>query len=188
MNTRLAATVFSGAVILASFAPSDASTKATAWVYTNNTSDAYAWVTAYGYDNSKLGEARKDAKSVISSVTSKMGLGSVPADTIQGAWCVSPKSMDKHTLGTTTIDQVRIEVKGLHCAASTKDQLNKQVPFPGTDTKAGITTITGGYTKLGTSQSENLPGGGSEKSNAPGGPAVEYQFTNYAISTSTGNP
>jgi hypothetical protein len=183
------------AIVLTSIAQSSASTdgKIRSFVYTNNKSTGWAWVTTYGNPESASGKAAVGITHLLNDAT--LGIAGVSSTTIQGAWCVSPGVLDKHEL-TAVVLTVRIQLLGNQCGQSTKQVLDKTVTFMGQDppnkptseAKPGVTTVTGGGVKvLGQAPTENLPGGPVQSDNyGPGGPAVEYIPIPYAVSASMG--
>ena len=98
----------------AAFAPAPA----LAWtpksfVYTQNSSDAYVWITVYGASSGLLAAFPQAATVIGQAVTKSQIRG-----TIQGSWCVAPGHFDKHGL-STQIYHVRAEVMSptaKHCA------------------------------------------------------------------------
>jgi hypothetical protein len=83
------------------------------FVYTQNNSDAYVWITVYGASSGVLA-AFPQAATVIGQALTKSQL----RGTIQGSWCVAPGALDKHGL-STQIYSVRAEVMSpaaKHCA------------------------------------------------------------------------
>jgi hypothetical protein len=195
MKKRITGSLFMSAVLLASFAQSDASTdgKTRSFVYTSNKSTQYAWVTAYGSPQTTMGKVAVGVTKTLNDMTA--GIAGVSGDTIQGAWCVAPGgAMDKHEL-TAAVHTVRIELKGYQCAANTKDVLDKSVAFLGQDpggqptsaAKPGITSITGGGTKTIGTPPENVPGGNVQSDGqGPGGPSYYIEKIPLAVSASMG--
>jgi hypothetical protein len=195
LKKRIAGWLFMSAVVLASFAQSNASTdgKIRSFVYTNNKSTQWAWVTAYGNPESVGGKVAVGITHTLNDAT--LGIAGVSSTTIQGAWCVNPGVMDKHEL-TAVVLTVRIEIKGNQCSASTKDVLDKSVTFMGQDpankptseAKPGITTVTGGGTKMIGTPPENVPGGNVQSDGqGPGGPSYYVEKIPFAIAASLGS-
>lgn len=84
-------------------------TPALAWtpksfVYTDNQSDTYVWITVYGNATTAASAMAQLFPGVGQVLTNAQIQGS-----IQGAWCVAPHSYDKHGLSTQLFD-VRAEV------------------------------------------------------------------------------
>jgi hypothetical protein len=194
LNKRVAGSLLTGAIALALFAQSDASTdgKTRSFVYTVNHSADYAWITAYGVQQTLGAKIGGIEKSIISGIGTGLEIsGPIAQDTIQGAWCVSPGATDHHGL-TAAIHTVRIEMKEYKC--NYPDVFNKAYSFPGEDpsgqptsaAKPGVATISGGGTKTIGQVQENLPGGGGEKRNEPGGPASIVVKVPIAVNMSTG--
>lgn len=184
MIKRVAGSLLTGAIVLALLGQSDASTdgKTRAFVYTDNKSADYAWVTVYGVQQTlgaKISTAETDAANdVISSynlITGTVLSGPLATDLVQGSWCVNPGASDKHGL-TAVIHSVRIEMRAYNCSYADLKGENLLYGFAGIDTngqptsaaKPGVATITGGGTKI-VGQTHNMPGGGGPGGEGPGG-------------------
>jgi hypothetical protein len=179
MRKRVAGSLLTGAMVLALFAQSDASPdgKTRSFVYTNNKSADYAFVTAYGVQQNLQAKIAAIVIGGINDIGTGLAIsGPLPTDSVQGSWCVSPGATDHHGL-TAVIHSVRIEMRAYNCSYA--DVLNKIYTFTGLDTngqptsaaKPGVATITGGGTET-VGQTHNMPGGGgSGAGNEPGGPA-----------------
>jgi hypothetical protein len=181
------------AVVLASVTQSSASTdgKTRAFVYTNNTSNQYAWVSAYGSEQTIKEDIVKDGAKVVSAIGTTLNIGgTISTDTVQGAWCVAPGALDKHGL-TAVIHTIRIELKD-NCSADYKEVFNQTIAFDGqdlsghptSDAKPGITTITGGPKTSGSQH--DVPGGGQTNLKGPGGPSQATVMIPYAIAETQG--
>jgi hypothetical protein len=203
MRKRFAGSLLTGAVVLALLGQSDASTdgKTRAFVYTDNKSADFAYVTAYGQQQTvawKIGEAEVAVvNGVISEanvITGSVLSGPVSGDTAQGSWCVNPgAALDKHGL-TAIIHSVRIEMRLAGCFNPDIKGENIVYAFAGIDTngqptsaaKPGLATITGGNTVI-VGQTHNMPGGGGPGSGSePGGPASIAKLIPIAITETRG--
>jgi hypothetical protein len=184
MRKRIACSLLTGAIVFALLGQSDASTdgKTRAFVYTDNKSADYAWVTVYGVQQTvaaKIGAAEtavvNDVISAGNYVTGVVMTGPLATDFPQGSWCVNPGASDKHGL-TAVIHSVRIEMRAYNCNYADLKGENIVFGFTGIDisgqpqsaAKPGVATITGGGTKI-VGQTHNMPGGGGPGGEGPGG-------------------
>jgi hypothetical protein len=203
MRKRFAGSLLTGAIVLALLGQSDASTdgKTRAFVYTDNKSADFAWVTVYGVQQTvaaKIGAAEEAAiNAVISTanlVTGTVMTGPLATDSALGSWCVNPgAALDKHGL-TAVIHSVRIEMRAYGCYNPDLKGENIVYGFAGIDTngqptsaaKPGVATITGGNTEI-IGQTHNMPGGGGPGTGTePGGPASIAKLVPIAITETRG--
>ena len=201
MRTRIVGSLLTGVIVLALIGQSNASTdgKTRAFVYTNNNSVDYAWVTAYGVQQTvaaKIGLAEEEAINVVIAagnlVTGTVMSGPLATDSAEGSWCVNPGASDKHGL-TAVIHSVRIEMRAYNCNYADLKGENIVFGFTGIDTngqptsaaKPGVATITGGGTKI-VGQTHNMPGGGGPGGGGPGGPASIVEAVPIVITEARG--